>query len=60
MRNFFATRVKELREGSGLSQIDLAKIFNVTRQTISAWEKGLQETDFSMLVKIADYFDGTY
>jgi len=56
MQNSFGTRIKELRESKNISQITLSKALNVSRQTISAWEKGLQETDFDMLINIATYF----
>lgn len=59
MKNTFGSRIKELRESKGLSQIEFAKNFNVTKQTISAWEKNLQETDFNMLIEIALYFNVT-
>ena len=57
MEHQFGARIKEIRESKDLSQSDLAKTFNVTRQTVSAWEKGIQETDFNMLIKIARRFD---
>jgi len=56
MQNLFSTRIKELRESEGISQIALSKILNNSRQTISAWEKGLQETDFDTLISIAKHF----
>ena len=55
VENKFAVRLKELR--GELSQNQLAEVFNVKSQTISAWETGIQETDFDMLIKIAKYFD---
>lgn len=57
MKHLFSLRVKELREAKGLTQVELADEFNVTKQTISAWEKNLQETDFSMLIDIARFFN---
>ena len=56
MESLFGLRVRELRETHELSQLQLAKEFHVTKQTVSAWEKGLQETDFSMLIEIAKFF----
>jgi len=57
MENLFAKRLKELRVENNLSQNDMAKEFNVRGQTISAWENGLQETNFDTLIKLALYFD---
>lgn len=59
MKHLFGVKIKELRETKGLSQVDLSSALKVTKQTISAWEKGLQETDFSMLIVIAKYFGVT-
>ena len=53
----FATRLKELRMDKGLTQQQLADILKVDRTTVMKWERGERETNFAMLVKIADYFD---
>lgn len=39
-----------------MTQQQLASILNVHQTTIKDWENGLNETDFSTLVKIADFF----
>ncbi len=49
-------RIKELRQEVGLSQLDLANIVNTTQKNISNWENGLNEPDFSTLIKFAKYF----
>ena len=59
MKNLFSIRIKELREAAGLNQLELSKLFNVTKQTVSAWEKGLQQTNFDMLINIAKHFNVT-
>ena len=59
MKSEFAKQLKYLRNEAGISQNELAKVFNVSKQTVSAWEKGLQETDFNTLIKIANYFKVT-
>lgn len=33
-------RIRELREGRGLSQVDLAKLLGVSRDTVGLWERG--------------------
>lgn len=59
VKSEFAKQLKYLRIEAGLSQSQLAEIFNVSKQTISAWENGLQETDLNTLIKIANYFKVT-
>ncbi|MCL2862397.1 MAG: helix-turn-helix domain-containing protein [Firmicutes bacterium] len=59
MKSLFDEKIKEFRDYKNLSQGDLANIFNVTRQTVSAWENGIQETDFSTLINLAKFFDVT-
>lgn len=55
--NYFANRIKTLRENIGLTQIELAKQFNITSRTISQYERGLRTPDFSLLNQFANYFD---
>lgn len=44
------------RTESGLTQENLAKILGVTRQTISAIEKGTYVPSIQLALKIAKYF----
>lgn len=53
----FATRLKELRGKSGLSQPQLAQEIGVTKQTISLWERGPRRPDFQTMENLADYFN---
>lgn len=53
----FAVRLKELRLERKLTQSDLSKILDVDRTTVMKWESGERETNFTMLVEIADFFD---
>lgn len=55
----FAKRLKELRIEKGITQQKLADDLKVDRTTVMKWETGARETSFSMLAKIADYFDTT-
>lgn len=48
--------IKNNRISSGLTQADLAKKLNVTRQTISKWELGLNEPDIDTIKKLAIIF----
>ena len=40
-----------------MSQKNLAKVFDVKQPTIADWERGVMETDFETLVKIAKFFN---
>lgn len=50
-------RFKKERLKTGLNQVEFAKIFNVTKQTVSNWESGKRKPDTEMLSKIAQYFN---
>lgn len=51
--NNFGERLKNLRKAAGITQQELADKLNVHLQTVSKWERGLSEPDFSMLGIIA-------
>lgn len=53
----FGDRLKDLREDSDLTQSELAKILNISRETISGYENSGKEPSFDVLIQIADYFD---
>ena len=53
----FNERIKELRKERKLTQQELADFLNIDRTTVMKWETTKSETNFSMLVKIADFFD---
>lgn len=55
--NMFAKRLRELRIEKGLTQQKLADEFKVDRTTVMKWETGERETNFSMLITIARYFN---
>ncbi len=50
-------RLKELRIKHHLSQTKLSIDLNMNQNTISRYEAGVREADYSTLIKIADYFD---
>lgn len=50
-------RIKELRRNSKLSQIELAKIANVSNQAISAYESGTREPKPSTWEALANFFN---
>jgi len=45
--------IKTIRKNKGFTQEELATRLNVTRQTISKWEKGYSVPDASMLSDMA-------
>ena len=49
-------RIKELRLARNMTQVDLAKELNVTKQSISNWENDNIQPSIDMLVKIASFF----
>lgn len=52
-------RIKELRKAFGLSQVELAKALNVSKQCVSNWENDNVLPSIEMLVKLAEYFNVT-
>ena len=52
MRN----RVRELRQGRGLSQAQLAEAMGVSRQTINAIETGRYTPSLPLAIALARYF----
>ena len=49
--------IKKLRKIKGFTQEELASKLNVTRQTISKWEKGYSVPDAEILEKLAEIFE---
>lgn len=52
-------QIKNLRLARHLTQVDLAKELNVTKQTVSNWENDNIQPSIDMLVKLADFFGVT-
>lgn len=55
----FGKKLRELRELKGLSQEELGKVLNKTKNNISQYETGKREPDLETLNKIADFFNVT-
>ena len=53
----FSENLKAMGKAKGYTQEELAIKLNVTRQTISKWEKGLSVPDVDFLFKIADVLE---
>ncbi len=49
--------LKQLRLSKAWTQEDLAEKLNVTRQTISKWEQGINEPDIATLLKLSELFE---
>ncbi len=56
MQEFITNDVAKLREEKGVTQEDLACKVNVSRQTISALEKGNYTPSVLLALKIAGFF----
>lgn len=48
--------IRMLRQARNLSQVDLAKALNVTKQSISNWENDNIQPSIDMLMRLADFF----
>ena len=49
-------RLKQLREGRGISQLKLAMDLGMNQNSISRYETGAREADYRTLILFADYF----
>lgn len=52
----FGNKLKELREFHKLTQEDFGKIFNLSRSTISKYEKNQLEPNINLIQNIINYF----
>lgn len=50
-------RLKEIRKSNNLNQSEFAKIFNISQQTLSNWEKGITDINLDTLIAISDTFN---
>lgn len=57
MEKDFGEILKDLRESRGYSQQELGEALNMTRQTISNYEKGRRTPHKEILEEIADFFN---
>ncbi len=48
--------IKKLRTSHNLSQVQLAKSLNVSKQTVSNWENNNILPSIDMLMKLSDFF----
>jgi transcriptional regulator with XRE-family HTH domain len=52
-------RLKKLRLEKGLTIREVAKIFNISKSTVSDYERGRTTPNYELLIKMADYFNVT-
>ncbi|MBR4050367.1 MAG: helix-turn-helix transcriptional regulator [Clostridia bacterium] len=50
-------RLKDLREDKDLTQADIAKLLETTRQQISKWETGVQMMGVDKYIKLAHFYN---
>ena len=50
-------RLKELRKSKKISQLKLAIDLNMNQNSISRYENGERQADYTTLIKFADYFE---
>ena len=50
-------RLQYLRKKRGISQLKLAMDLAMNQNSISRYESGAREADYTTLIKLADYFD---
>ena len=56
----FAENLKNLRKAKGLTQKQLADRLGVDQRTVSAWENGVCEPSFSILLSLCRLFNETF
>ena len=55
--HYFAYNLKVLREEQNLTQPELAKKLNVSKDMISFWENSKYEPTATNIIKVAEFFD---
>ncbi len=55
--NNIGTKIKEIRLEHKLSQTKLAKMLNVSQDTISLWERNISLPSADYIIKICKVFD---
>ncbi len=53
----FGERLKEIRAEKHLKQTDIAKLLNVSGNTVHAWENDKQEPSMATLLKLSEILE---
>ena len=53
---YFSSKIKEERQKNNLSQQQLGDKLNISRQSISKWERGESYPSIELLIKLSDLF----
>lgn len=53
----FAERLKEIRNGAGMTQVQLAEALGVSKGTVAMWEIGKRKPDYETLNALSGIFD---
>ena len=56
IKDIFAKNLSELRQASGMTQLELGERLNYSDKTVSKWERGESIPDAGILKQIADVF----
>lgn len=57
MKSDLGKNIRQFRKDKGLTQEQLAEVFDVTVGAIHKWEAGLSTPDVTVLMELADFFD---
>jgi len=57
--SYFGINIRKIRLTKKLSQTEFAKIFNITRASVGAYEEGRAEAKIDKVIEIATYFNIT-
>ena len=52
-------KLKELREKNGFTQEEIAQLLNISRQSVSKWERGITSPDIKSLFKLSKLYNVT-
>lgn len=55
--NVLSSKIRQLRKENRITQVELASIIDVKKQTISNWENNNIAPSIEMLIRLATYFN---